>query len=223
MSAWARAPRRGERPPSACTKSARRATSEPSPSRVPTAKLGHEQVEKFQALPEARGLIARVRLGRERPDPDHPDFADPTIPDKAKTRMCRDLDAVADAQEAMLDVQSAVCRQRRPGRLHGGVPALFGVRLSTPTPHPGRPLVHGPREPVPGKTGRDRRSGSGHRGRGAVGRRPDRARRAPCQPARRYRPARRHHDRERQHRHGAASVSFAPASPTCWTRTRTDH
>ncbi len=81
---------------------------------VPTAKLGHEQVEKFQALPEAQGLIARVRLGRERPDPDHPDFADPAIPDRGKTRMCRDLDAVADAQEAMLDVQSAVCRQRKP-------------------------------------------------------------------------------------------------------------
>jgi putative DNA primase/helicase len=68
---------------------------------VPTAKLGHEQVKKFHALPEACGLSARVRLGRERPDPEAPGQA-----------MCRDLDAVADAQEAMVDVQTAVCRQR---------------------------------------------------------------------------------------------------------------
>ena len=79
---------------------------------VPTAKLGYEQVEKFQALPEAVGLIARIRLGREQPDPEHPDFADPTIPDKQKAAMCRDLDAVTDARAAMLNVQTAVCQRR---------------------------------------------------------------------------------------------------------------
>ena len=68
---------------------------------VPTAKLGREQVEKFLMLPEASGLTARVRLGRERLDPETPGLT-----------MCRDLDAAADAQEAMLDVQTAVCRQR---------------------------------------------------------------------------------------------------------------
>ena len=70
---------------------------------VPTAKLGHEQVERFTALPEAVGLVARVRLGREQPDPQAPGET-----------MCRDLDAVVDAQEAMMPVFSSACRQRDP-------------------------------------------------------------------------------------------------------------
>lgn len=94
---------------------------------VPTAKLGREQVEKFQALPEAHGLVARVRLGRERPDPEHPDFTNSAIPDNAKTRMCRDLDAVADAQEAMLDVQTAVCIKRNADGATNAQCPHFGV------------------------------------------------------------------------------------------------
>lgn len=68
---------------------------------VPTAKLGHEQVELFRALPEAAGLVARVRLGRERPDPETADHT-----------MCRDLEAVRDAQAAMVSVQTSVCQSR---------------------------------------------------------------------------------------------------------------
>ena len=83
---------------------------------VPTIKLADEQAGLFRALPDAQaaGLTVEVWRGRERPDPDHPDFNDPNIPETRKTAMCRDLDAVNDAQEALADVQSSVCRERNP-------------------------------------------------------------------------------------------------------------
>ncbi len=83
---------------------------------VPTIKLADEQAGLFRALPDAQaaGLKVEVWRGRERPDPDHPDFNDPNIPETRKTAMCRDLDAVNDAQEALADIQSNVCRQRNP-------------------------------------------------------------------------------------------------------------
>jgi putative DNA primase/helicase len=66
---------------------------------VPTARLGHEQVSLFMAVPEAAGLTARVRLGRERPDPQAPGET-----------MCRDLNAVREAQAVLADPQRTVCR-----------------------------------------------------------------------------------------------------------------
>ena len=83
---------------------------------VPTIKLADEQAVLFRALPDTQnaGLTVEVWRGRERPDPDHPDFNDPTIPETRKMAMCRDLDAVSDAQEALADVQTSVCRQQNP-------------------------------------------------------------------------------------------------------------
>ena len=88
---------------------------------VPTIALADEQANLFRALPEvlAAGLTATVWRGREQPDPDHPDFNDPEIPDERKTRMCRDPGAVADAMAALADVQTSVCpakKQRRHGQ-----------------------------------------------------------------------------------------------------------
>jgi Toprim domain len=65
---------------------------------VPTHKLGNEQVALFNALPEAKGLHAAVWRGREANDTDG-------------QAMCLDLPAVKDAQGAMMDVQTAVCRR----------------------------------------------------------------------------------------------------------------
>ena len=75
---------------------------------VPTSMLGHEQVALFMKLPEvqAAGLIARARLGRERNDPDAPDET-----------MCRDLDAVADANQALMPVETSVCQRMKHGTI----------------------------------------------------------------------------------------------------------
>ena len=72
---------------------------------VPTIDLADEQAGLFRALPEiqAAGLTVAVWRGRERPDPDHPGRA-----------MCRDLDAVEDAKEALADVQTSVCQRLNP-------------------------------------------------------------------------------------------------------------
>ena len=73
---------------------------------VPTHKLGAEQAAAFQALPDARasGLQAAIWRGRKQPDPTTPGH-----------KMCRDLDAVADAQAALMDPQTSVCRRIRDG------------------------------------------------------------------------------------------------------------
>nr|WP_176849787.1 toprim domain-containing protein [Belnapia rosea] len=71
---------------------------------VPTHALGDEQARRFEALPESRanGLSAAVWRGRRAPDPQAPGFA-----------MCRNLEAVADAQAVGATVQTSVCRQVR--------------------------------------------------------------------------------------------------------------
>lgn len=70
---------------------------------VPTHALGGEQAQKLIDMPEARaaGLVVQVWRGRDAADPDAPGQA-----------MCRDLPAVALAQELALDVQTTVCRKR---------------------------------------------------------------------------------------------------------------
>lgn len=69
---------------------------------VPTHVLGAEQARLFEAEPDAVaiGLHAAIWRGREAADPDRP----------GKT-MCQDLDAVADAREALADPQTSVCRK----------------------------------------------------------------------------------------------------------------
>ena len=70
---------------------------------VPTHVLGGEQAQKLIDMPEARaaGLKVRVWKGREAADPDAPGQA-----------MCRDLPAVALAQDLALDVQATACRKK---------------------------------------------------------------------------------------------------------------
>ena len=70
---------------------------------VPTIDLADEQAALFRALPEATALTVAVWRGRERPDPDHPGNA-----------MCRDLDAVADAQEAWPMSRPAYANRQNP-------------------------------------------------------------------------------------------------------------
>lgn len=72
---------------------------------TPTHKLADEQAIAFEALPAARaaGLVAGIWRGRSAPDPDAPGEL-----------MCRNLDAVHDAQAAGANVQRAVCKGKAP-------------------------------------------------------------------------------------------------------------
>ncbi|OYV49235.1 MAG: hypothetical protein B7Z77_08495 [Acidocella sp. 20-58-15] len=67
---------------------------------VPTHRLGDEQAKAFEKLPEARaaGLRAKVWRGREAADPEG-----------VNIQMCRNLNAVKDAQEIGLDPQTTTC------------------------------------------------------------------------------------------------------------------
>lgn len=69
---------------------------------VPTHKLGDEQARAFEELPAAKaaGLRAAVWRGRKAPDPAAPG-----------EMMCRDLEAVEDAQKIGANVEEAVCRK----------------------------------------------------------------------------------------------------------------
>ncbi len=99
---------------------------------VPTHKLADEHAEIFQAIanPEMaepagtafgnlQRLLARrtVRVwrGMEAVDPDHGDAANDTVPLLAKTRMCRNLEAVKDAREVNADVFSSACQRKVDG------------------------------------------------------------------------------------------------------------
>ncbi len=70
---------------------------------VPTHRLGDDQAAAFEALPAAQAaeLTAAVWRGRERDDPDAPGET-----------MCRAPERVKDATDAMLPVQSSVCKRR---------------------------------------------------------------------------------------------------------------
>ncbi|MCB8883982.1 toprim domain-containing protein [Acidisoma cellulosilytica] len=85
---------------------------------VPTHKLADEQAQLFNTIAAERGsrLTAQVWRGMSAPDPDHEDARDPTIADKLKTKMCRNLEAVAAAREAGVDVQQAACRKKEKGQ-----------------------------------------------------------------------------------------------------------
>lgn len=72
---------------------------------VPTHALGDEQAVRVLALPEARTARLQVRTWRGR------EAADPETPGQS---MCRDLQAVQEAQDLALDPQSTVCRRRLP-------------------------------------------------------------------------------------------------------------
>ncbi len=74
---------------------------------VPTHKLGTDQAIAFEALPAARatGLTARVWRGRKAADPD-----------AAGKTMCQNLEAVADAQDVLADVQTTVCKTEVDGK-----------------------------------------------------------------------------------------------------------
>jgi putative DNA primase/helicase len=61
---------------------------------IPAHDLGDQQVARLAAMPGADGIVSAVWRSR-----------------KAKQTMCFDLDAVADAEEALADVQKSVCRQ----------------------------------------------------------------------------------------------------------------
>ena len=81
---------------------------------VPRHTLGEEQAALFEALPtsQAAGLKAAIWRGRAAPNPRHEDYIDPNVPQHAKASMCGDLDRVADAQDAGVDVQTAVCKSK---------------------------------------------------------------------------------------------------------------
>lgn len=81
---------------------------------VPTHVLGDEQADDFENMPEFKtaGFRVRVWRGREAPDPDAHDYRDPSIPQGKKTKMCRDLDAVRDAQSIGLDPDKTACRSK---------------------------------------------------------------------------------------------------------------
>jgi putative DNA primase/helicase len=82
---------------------------------VPTHKLGDEQAASFEALLEARaaGLKAAVWRGREAADPAEPGET-----------MCRDLDAVIEAQGAALPVQESCCSRKDKALDADGAPIV---------------------------------------------------------------------------------------------------
>jgi putative DNA primase/helicase len=81
---------------------------------VPTHKLGAEQRAMMRELPAFKDANLRVEVwrGRNAADPDHADFVDATVPDETKAKMCRNLDAVHDAQAHGLPVQEAACQRK---------------------------------------------------------------------------------------------------------------
>lgn len=80
---------------------------------VPTHRLGSEQAELLRALPavQAGKLKVAVWRGRAAPDPDHADFANLLVPEAEKTSMCRNLEAVFEAQGHGLNVDQTACRR----------------------------------------------------------------------------------------------------------------
>ena len=70
---------------------------------VPTHRLGDEQVQRIEDLPDADGLKIRVWRGRAAQNPN----AD-------NQTMCRDLRAVEDAESVGQDPQTAVCKRELP-------------------------------------------------------------------------------------------------------------
>ncbi|MDB5243982.1 MAG: putative primase/helicase, partial [Spirosoma sp.] len=83
---------------------------------VPRHLLAEEQAERFRDLPESAGLTAAGWRGRKALDPQAPGYLDKAIPDERKTKMCRDLPAVRDAEILGLPVEENVCRRRKGGK-----------------------------------------------------------------------------------------------------------
>jgi putative DNA primase/helicase len=73
---------------------------------VPLHKLSQEQAALFEQEPDAiaAGLRVAIWRGREADDPDTPGQT-----------MCHDLGAIADARNALADLQTTVCRQKDNG------------------------------------------------------------------------------------------------------------
>jgi hypothetical protein len=82
---------------------------------IPAHTLGDQQAERLAKTANAAGISAGVWRSRKAPDPGHPDYLDASIAKENKTRMCHDIDAVMDAEEALADVQTAVCRNPKTG------------------------------------------------------------------------------------------------------------
>lgn len=78
---------------------------------VPRHMLGEEVAAAFRALPDAAGLKAAVWRGRTAPDPAGPDYGNPKVSRDKLLTMCRDPDAVRDAQRVGAPVESSVCRR----------------------------------------------------------------------------------------------------------------
>ena len=83
---------------------------------IPAHTLGDQQAERLAAMASATGISAGVWRSRRAPDPNHPDYTDNSIPKENKAKMCRDIDAVADAEEALADVQTSVCTNPKTGK-----------------------------------------------------------------------------------------------------------
>ena len=79
---------------------------------VPTHALADEQVTKVSDAANAAGLTVHSWRGRRAPDPDHTDKMNPAIKDEHKTKMCLDLEAVELAEQALVDIQTSVCRRK---------------------------------------------------------------------------------------------------------------
>ncbi len=76
---------------------------------VPTIKPGGVSDEIRQELAEA-GVDVEIFRGRGADDPDHPNFILTDDREHKNPKMCRDPESVADAIEAMQNVQTTVCK-----------------------------------------------------------------------------------------------------------------
>jgi len=84
---------------------------------VPDHALGEQQAAAWQALPavQAAGLRVAAWRGRGALNPAALGYADPKLPDSAKTRMCEDLERVGDVQSVGLSAETAACKRSIKG------------------------------------------------------------------------------------------------------------
>ncbi len=128
---------------------------------VPTHKLADEQVRMFDEIVRNEGanLIARVWRGTKVVDPDHPDASDPSISLDRKTKMCRNPEAVKDAQAAGTSMFKSACQRTLEDGERISCPAFALCGYQKQGTSAGGLLDRAARAAVPGQPDHDRSAG----------------------------------------------------------------
>jgi hypothetical protein len=120
---------------------------------TPDHKLASDIAGRFRAL--APSIECYVHLGADRPDPDHPDFTNPAVPEGRKTRMCRRSDMLGDVRAAGGSIETlcgSASRGYCPHHPDSPAAAEHGVcgRMATKAPKSGLVVLAGPDAPTEG-------------------------------------------------------------------------